>query len=59
MQIKKEDATYIDTPVEITGSESEIERAKELIEETINPPVSSITSRMAGRIVHVDVNIIM
>ena len=48
MQIKKEEASYSETPVEISGSETEVNKAKELIEAIINPSVSSITSRMAG-----------
>ena len=48
MQIKKEEASYYETPIEISGSENVIEKAMELIEAVINPSVSSITSRMEG-----------
>ena len=46
-QVKKDSATYSETPVEISGSDDAIKKAKELIEQIINPQ-SSIISSMGG-----------
>ena len=46
-QVKKDSATYSETPVEISGSDDAIKKAKELIEQIISPQ-SSIISSMGG-----------
>ena len=46
-QVKKDSATYSETPVEICGSDDAIKKAKELIEQIISPQ-SSIISSMGG-----------
>ena len=46
-QVKKDDATYSETPVEISGSEDQIKKAKEMIEQIIGPD-SSVTNNMGG-----------
>ena len=46
-QVKKDDATYSETPVEISGSEDQIKKAKEMIEHIIGPD-SSVTNNMGG-----------
>jgi len=45
--VKKDDATYIETPVEISGSDDQINKAKELIQEIIGPS-SSVINNMGG-----------
>ena len=45
--MKKDDATYSETPVEISGSEDQIKKAKEMIEQIIGPD-SSVTNNMGG-----------
>lgn len=45
--MKKDDATYIETPVEISGSDDQINKAKELIQEIIGPS-SSVINNMGG-----------
>ena len=45
--MKKDDATYDETPVEISGNDDQIKKAKELIQEIIGPS-TSVTSSMAG-----------
>lgn len=45
--MKKDDANYSETPIEISGSDDQIKKAKELIEQIINPE-SSITNNMGG-----------
>ena len=46
-KVKKDDATYSETPVEISGSDDAVKKAKELIEKIINPE-SSLTNNMRG-----------
>ena len=46
-QVKKDSATYSETPVEISGNDDAIKKAKELIEQIINPQ-SSIINSMGG-----------
>ena len=48
-QVKNDDATYSETPVEISGSEDQIKKAKELIEQIIGPD-SSVTNSMGGMV---------
>ena len=43
-QVKKDSATYSETPVEISGNDDAIKKAKELIEQIISPQSSVITS---------------
>ena len=43
-QVKKDGATYSETPVEISGSDDAIKKAKELIEQVISPQSSVINS---------------
>ena len=45
--MKKDDASYIETPVEISGSDDQINKAKELIQEIIGPS-SSVINNMGG-----------
>ena len=45
--MKKDSATYSETPVEISGSDDAIKKAKELIEQIISPQ-SSIISSVGG-----------
>lgn len=45
--MKKDDANYSETPIEISGSDDQIKKAKELIEQIVNPE-SSITNNMGG-----------
>ena len=45
--MKKDDATYTETPVEISGSDDQIKKAKELIQEIIGPS-SSVINNMGG-----------
>lgn len=47
IKVKKDDATYSETPVEISGSEDQIKKAKEMIEQIIGPD-SSVTNNMGG-----------
>ncbi|XP_073258696.1 probable ATP-dependent RNA helicase DDX43 [Porites lutea] len=47
IKVKKDSATYSETPVEISGSDDAIKKAKELIEQIISPQ-SSIISSMGG-----------
>ena len=46
-QVKKDDATYTETPVEISGTDDQIKKAKELIQEIIGPS-SSVINNMGG-----------
>lgn len=46
-QVKKDDATYTETPVEISGNDDQIKKAKELIQEIIGPS-SSVINNMGG-----------
>lgn len=46
-QVKKDDATYSETPVEISGTDDQITKAKELIQEIIGPS-SSVINNMEG-----------
>ena len=48
--MKKDDATYTETPVEISGSDDQINKAKELIQEIIGPS-SSVINNMGGMLV--------
>lgn len=43
-QVKKDSATYSEMPVEISGNNDAIKKAKELIEQIISPQSSVITS---------------
>lgn len=45
--MKKDDATYTETPVEISGNDDQIKTAKELIQEIIGPG-SSVINNMGG-----------
>lgn len=45
--MKKDDATYTETPVEISGNDDQIKKAKELIQEIIGPG-SSVINNMGG-----------
>ena len=45
--MKKDDATYSETPVEISGSGDQVKKAKEMIEQIIGPD-SSVTNNMGG-----------
>lgn len=45
--MKKDDATYSETPVEISGSDDALKKAKELIEQIVRPE-SSVTNSMGG-----------
>ena len=46
-QVKKDSASYSETPVEISGSDDGIKKAKELIEQIISPQ-SSVINSMGG-----------
>ena len=46
-QVKKDGATYSETPVEISGNDDAIKKAKELIEQIISPQ-SSVINSMGG-----------
>lgn len=46
-KVKKDDATYTETPVEISGNDDQIKKAKELIQEIIGPS-SSVINNMGG-----------
>lgn len=45
IKVKNDDATYSETPVEISGNDEAIKKAKELIEQIINPE-SSLANNM-------------
>ncbi|PFX20883.1 probable ATP-dependent RNA helicase DDX43 [Stylophora pistillata] len=47
IKVKKDDATYSETPVEISGSEDQIKKAKEMIEQIVGPDTSP-TNNIAG-----------
>lgn len=47
IQIKNDDATYAETPVEISGREDAVKKAKEFIEKIVNPE-SSLTHNIGG-----------
>lgn len=47
-QVKKDDATYLETPVEISGDEDAIRKAKEIIGGLINP-TTTVVNQMAGK----------
>lgn len=47
IKVKKDDATYSETPVEISGSDDALKKAKELIEQIVRPE-SSVTNSMGG-----------
>lgn len=47
VQVVKDGGTYSETPVEISGDENAIKKAREIIEELINP-TSTITNQMGG-----------
>ena len=46
-QVKNDSATYSETPVEISGNDDAIKKAKELIEQIISPQ-SSVINSMGG-----------
>ena len=46
-QVKKDDATYTETPVEISGTDDQIKKAKELIHEIVGPS-SPVINNMEG-----------
>ncbi|XP_068750067.1 probable ATP-dependent RNA helicase DDX43 isoform X2 [Montipora capricornis] len=47
IKIKNDEATYSETPVEISGSEDALKKAKEFIEKIVHPE-SSLTDNMGG-----------
>jgi len=47
LKVKKDDATYSETPVEISGTDDQIKKAKRLIQEIIGPS-SSVIDNIGG-----------
>lgn len=47
IKIKNDDATYTETPVEISGGEDAVKKAKEFIDKIVNPE-SSLTHNIGG-----------
>ena len=55
IQIKNDEATYSETPVEISGSEDALKKAKEFIEKIVHPE-SSLTDNMGGTVLRNHLN---
>ena len=49
--MKKDDATYSDTPIEISGREEAVNVAKKLIEEIVDPGLSVENGNTPERLV--------